>query len=494
MTGAPLPVLGALADKSLLRKDGTRIFLHPFVQQLAAVRLTGEARESTERAHAMYFHRLLQQVRGNVEKGDGKTLQHVDAEFENCRAACRWAIANGVVDAMTQSVPSLQFFFEHRSRFEEGVSLLTQAAQAPAFESNPQALGTLLAAIAQLQFRLERYPAAIATAERGRDAAQSARDHAVHGQCLQVLGLCSMRLVRHADAKRYFKLGLQQATKVSDVRKIESMLHNGALVEKLLGNRDEALRLFLETLGRAQGLGDVAGEALILANIGLLYAESGELESAIAQLKAGLMICERHGIVGTRSLILANLTTLALKAGDRTSAQQYGEQALDLAQATGNQYVVSYIQLRFLRLALLRGDLQTARANLTSSLQIAIGIGRPSLLLESVACFAELLAARGEMDCARMTLTFVANHPLLNIPERDDAKRRLAQWPSEAGEERRLARAGSQRTGPSHHRRKRHFSCAADRDAAQRQQAGSGQLALCPLAATLKMLKPKIGP
>ena len=41
------------------------------------------------------------------------------------------------------------------------------------------------------------------------------------------------------------------------------------------------------------------------------------------------------------------------------------------------------------------------------------------------------------MDCARMTLTFVANHPLLNIPERDDAKRRLAQWPSEAGEERR---------------------------------------------------------
>ena len=430
-------MLGALTDKSLLRKDGTRIFLHPLVQQLAAVRLAdADARESTERAHAMYFHRLLLQVRGKVEKGDGATLQQVDTEFENCRAACRWAIAQADVEVMLQSVPTLQFFFEHRSRFEEGVSMLTQAVQVPPFESNSQARGALLGAIAQLQFRLERYTAAIATAERGRTAAQTAKDHATHAQCLQVLGLCSMRLVRHADAKRYFKMGLQQATKVSDVRRIEAMLHNGALVEKLLGNRDEALRLFFETLGRAQGLGDVAGEALILANIGLLYAENGELASAIAQLKAGLVICERHGIVGTRSLILANLTTLALKAEDRAAAQEYGEQALELAEATGNQYVVSYIKLRFLRLALLRGDLQTARANLTSSLQVAIGIGRPSLLLESVACFAELLAARGEQECARMTLTFVANHPLLNIPERDDARRRLAQWGSEASAER----------------------------------------------------------
>ena len=39
VAGAPLPVLGALADKSLLRKEESRIYLHPLVQQLAAARL-----------------------------------------------------------------------------------------------------------------------------------------------------------------------------------------------------------------------------------------------------------------------------------------------------------------------------------------------------------------------------------------------------------------------------------------------------------------------
>ena len=44
VAGASLPVLGALADKSLLAKDGDRMHLHPLVQQLAALRLGDEAR------------------------------------------------------------------------------------------------------------------------------------------------------------------------------------------------------------------------------------------------------------------------------------------------------------------------------------------------------------------------------------------------------------------------------------------------------------------
>ena len=57
VAGASLPVLGALADKSLLRKDDARIFMHPLVQRLAATsaRRRRGARTATERAHARYF-------------------------------------------------------------------------------------------------------------------------------------------------------------------------------------------------------------------------------------------------------------------------------------------------------------------------------------------------------------------------------------------------------------------------------------------------------
>ena len=84
------------------------------------------------------------------------------------------------------------------------------------------------------------------------------------------------------------------------------MLLYSALVEKLLGDQDDALRVLLK-LSRHRALGDFVGEALSLANLGLLYAEKGDLEPASSYLRAGLDICDRHGFASTRVLILANL-------------------------------------------------------------------------------------------------------------------------------------------------------------------------------------------
>ena len=73
VAGARLPVLGALADKSLVRKDGARIFLHPLVQQLAFARLSlseSPAQASTQAAHASHFHQLLKQVKPGVATGE----------------------------------------------------------------------------------------------------------------------------------------------------------------------------------------------------------------------------------------------------------------------------------------------------------------------------------------------------------------------------------------------------------------------------------------
>ena len=96
VAGALLPVLGALADKSLLRKDGSRIYLHPLVQQLAAARLDdGPAHATTQAAHAAYFHRLLAQLQSKAAAGERTALQTIDVEFENCRRAWAWSIKHG---------------------------------------------------------------------------------------------------------------------------------------------------------------------------------------------------------------------------------------------------------------------------------------------------------------------------------------------------------------------------------------------------------------
>ena len=431
IAGASLPVLAALTDKSLLRKEGARIFMHPLVQQLAAVRLgDGEARETAERAHAGYFHRMLVQLRRAVGDGDRDALLWVDAEFENCKLAWRWAHTHGAADVLAKSVRTLLDFCDYRGRLNEGLSLLREAFESRTSQADSTLPARLLAAMAHLEYRLDRYADAEATATR---ALAANPDHDAKLQCFTVLGGCSLRMGRPADAKRYYERALKQAPAGIDPHNAAATLDNLALVEKAMGRYDEALRLSLQSLAQHQRLRDVAGEALCLNNLGVLYLFKEEPESAGAHLREGLSICDRHGLVSTRGLILANLAEVALLQGDLDAVGSYAGRALEVAEVAGNRALVCVLKLHFVRLALRRGDLDSARANLEASLAIASAIERPSLRLTGVFCFAEVLAAQGEPECAYLVLAYVAGHPAMNAAERDEARARLAQWSRPAG-------------------------------------------------------------
>ncbi len=428
VAGASLPVLGALADRSLLRKDGERIALHSLVQQLAATRLSGELRESTEAAQARYFHRLLAQLRRRVEDGDREAMRHVDTELENGRVAWRWSIAHGQADALAASTMTLLHYFDHRGRWEEGRSLLMEALDAQPLQADPR-LGPLLsAAVAHLEYRLDRYAEAQARAMRALAASRSTADHDARLQCFKVLGAVCLRLGRHSDARRHFRLALQQSPAETDPHNAAAMLDNLALVEKAAGRYAESQRMSTESLVQHRRLGDVAGEALCLNNLGALQMDHGELDSAAAHFGAGLDLCERHGLANTRGFILANLTELALKRGDADAARANGERALEAAQASGNRAIESWLRLQFVRVALMRGDLPGARSDLRTSLELASAIGRPALQLAGVSCFAEILEAQGERDCARRVLAFAAGHPAMDARERDVIRGRLSRW------------------------------------------------------------------
>jgi predicted ATPase len=104
VTGAALPILGALADKSLVRKDGARLHLHPLVQQLAAQRLgDAEGRDAASRAHADHYLRMIARLGSTIADGDRDALLAVETEFENVRAAWRFAVTAGLGDLAARS-------------------------------------------------------------------------------------------------------------------------------------------------------------------------------------------------------------------------------------------------------------------------------------------------------------------------------------------------------------------------------------------------------
>jgi predicted ATPase/DNA-binding SARP family transcriptional activator len=432
VAGASLPVLGALADKSLLRKDEARIYLHPLVNQFAAARLgDGEARKATEAAHARYFSELLMQLKRPCEIGDREALRRMDAEFENCRTAWQWAVVHEAVDLLRKSLSAIVEYCDHRCRFDEVLAMAEEALRAPAVRADARLEALLLARVAHVQYRLDRYHEAEALALPALDAARTAREHAAQGLCLNVLGSCCLRLGRYEDAGRHFREGLKLAMSRKEPHNTAAALDHIALAEKWMGHYDEALRLSVQSLVAHRGLGDVAGEALCLNNLAALHLARQEYAAAGAHLREGLAVCDRDGLTGTRLYILANLTEVAMKTQD-PDAEGVARRAIESAAALGNRPTMALLKLQFARLMTARGDLAAARAELAESLSVSIALGALSLVGAGVMIFAEVLAAQGEVESARRVLAFAADHPSTSIPDRDEVRALLAALPPAA--------------------------------------------------------------
>lgn len=427
VAAASLPVLGALADKSLLRKEGARLFLHPLVQQLAAQRLETQAdeHEATQAAHAQHFHRLLAQQLGTIERADRETLRQIDTEFDNVRAAWRWAMAQQQFDLLTKSAMALLQYCDHRGRLGEGLTLLRTAS-----EAQPQRIEPLLwSAAAHCEYRLDRYADAEASATRALAASRRmSRDRDARLQSFKVLGACCLRLGRPDEARQHYQKALQESPPGAYPRDAAALLDNLALVEKAVGRFDESLKMSMQSLVQHRQLGDVAGEALCLNNLGALQVDLGDYAAGVVNLKVALALCERHGLVATKGLVLANLAELAVKNGDVESARRHGQHALDVAQATGNRAIESWLRLLLVSAALQQGDRDEARKQLRMSLELAVAIGRPALQLAGLVSFAELLVHQGDTDCAHAVLTLAEAQPAINAHQQQDIRERRQRW------------------------------------------------------------------
>ncbi len=425
VTSASLPVLVALADKSLLRKEGARMHLHPLVQQLAALRFANRAAEAqAQAAHAAHFHHLLAQLRPSAKDGDREALRTIEAEFENIRAAWEFAVAAGQADTLARSVETLVSHCDYRARFAEGLTLLRHASESPLGARNAPFAALLLAKIAQLEYRLDRYGDAQASATRALEATRTraAAERGTRIQALQVLATCALHTGRLVEARRYFKQSLALSPKEVIAHNTAATLDHLALIEKRMGNLDEALRLCLDSLAQHRRIEDGAGVALCLCNLGSLYVLRNQRDEAALYLQEALALCERDGLVSTRVFVLANLADLAWKADDLEASRGHAEKALANAQANGMQAVATFMTLHLARLAVRRGELEAARESLLAVATQALTLGAPSLKAGALLLFADIAEAAGEARVARALLAFAKDEPSFSVPDRDELR------------------------------------------------------------------------
>ncbi len=500
VTGASLPTLLALVDKSLLRPpQAGRYVRHILLWQYAAEKLEeipGE-KEKTEERHCNHYANFLQQRTAQLKGGQQKeTLAEIGLEIENVRASWRWAIAHGKITAIEQALESLFHFYDMRSWFQEGAEAFGLAAaslageqgstplassgvsearparaaplwaspkgeRAGAGEKNHQSLisnhqsqiilGKLLARQGWFTFQLGQQGPAKALLERGLALLRSwAGERGVRREmifALNYLGAVHRHLGEYDAAKLNLLESLIICQEVGDQAGLSIALNILAQVAYLQGDYSQARRLGQESLQIKQEIGDYWGMAFSLNNLGQVACALAEYGEAKYFFQGSLAICQEIGDRRGIALCFNYLGDVARIEAEHQEAKRLYQESLTIFREIGNQAGLIMAQTKLGHVArALRQD-SAAQGYFAEALKMAAAIQAVPAVLDALMGLVPLLMVEGEAEQkqALEILTLILNHPATSQDNRARAARLLAKLePQLSAEEVRVARTRGQ--------------------------------------------------
>lgn len=325
VTGASLPILTSLVDKSLLRLHNTRRYdFHELIRQYAAEKLAEMpgVRTQTLSRHLSFFATLLEQQNlfqrgGEQEKSD---LSTIETEFDNIRAAWQHACATKHHKALGDMSAALMPFYFVRSLFNEGEEALGQAINALGQDS--MTLAYLLGRRAHCVGSLGHYDLALADFERSL-ALFRKFGKAPDPRIVLHLGMTYLELGQREAARRTHLQSLHLA-RVQGNRFVQACnLSQLSFIARMEGKLNEAAGLLHESLALFTELDSLFGRGMVLTNLGYVTMKQGKLEKATDYLTQALTVSGEINDKGAGAESLTNLGTVNLLKGNYHQAEVY---------------------------------------------------------------------------------------------------------------------------------------------------------------------------
>lgn len=495
VAGASLFTLSALADKSFLYRvpspagathDSTnRYEMHELLRLFAAEKLKKSPDPvellETQRRHGDYFTEFLHQ-RSDHFKGprQKETIEEIDEEIENVRAAWQWAIANRKMIEIGQSLEALFYFYDIHGWIQEGEEVFRTATivlRAGSGRDNPPNPDFALALAHHARFchRLGQYNEAKEMLQESLASFQAlnmpeeeantlnslgkiahrkgeyiearrccleslAICHQINYQwgtvyALEILGSTAEMLGDYNEAKTRLQEGLQICQKLGDKRGIATFLNELALVDWRLGEDVEAEQLCQESLLIYQEIGDRTGIAMGLKTLGNLAVEAQNYDLARQYYENGLKICQEIGYQWGIAVFYNNLGDLAWSAGDYPTAKKLCEEGLVILRRIGHQWVIGGSLETLGNVAEAMGQYTEAKIYFREALQLAMDIQAIPLALDVLIGMAKLMLREGKKQNVLEILAFVLNHPAIDQEGRRKAEKLLTTIASELAAE-----------------------------------------------------------
>jgi predicted ATPase/DNA-binding SARP family transcriptional activator len=351
VTNAAPPVLLALADKSLLRRNAAgRYEMHDLLRQFAEEKLKVIAQEyeNTYYQHSAYYALFLRRREAALKsKGQFKALDEIEVEIDNIRVAWNWAITNRKVGLLQDFLISLALFYEMRSRFQQGQEMFSHAVEHLKVAPLSQDEQVVLAQLMVLRAVFCR--------------------HLVHSRDVKKLYQAAIPRLEPLDTEEaafaFLKMGWLNSWQVGETEEAMVWLHRGlaicetngdqwgiALALFILGDTAHyasidytaARRYYRQSLEMRQKIGDHWGEAATLNSLGTIAFNLGEYQKAEQLLREALVLSENMGDLNGIAWATGQLENIAIVQGRYEEARALTWQGYRLAREIGNQGMLAW--------------------------------------------------------------------------------------------------------------------------------------------------------
>jgi tetratricopeptide (TPR) repeat protein len=421
VTGATLPLLSSLADKSLLRRsESGRYEVHELIRQHAASHLQGDPAEQAAicRRHGEYYLALLQQCEPALgDRRQAETVAALTPDIDNLRLAWAWAMAHLDLDLLRGAARPLWRYYSARSLFDEGEALFRQAADRVrtlaqtadiAGDVLERLLGRLQLHQAAFGYRVGRIVEAKALLRSSIELLRRHDDQAAVVDAMWFLANACWMSGELEDGSRYAQEGYALACNLPNSPwLVEGMFHAG-MVAHNLGDYAEAYRRLSEALdlSRATGhLGTTTVAASLLCRTSCQLGKFTEMEQILSEiLQAATATDDRF----CQGMALEQLGQIARARGDIQEARRLCEQSIALYRQISDLWGLSRALTLSGKVVLAAGDSTEARRRFTDAFTSAVGAQVYPIALDALAGLA-MVCPQAEQALA-MTLA-ILQHP-----------------------------------------------------------------------------------
>ncbi|MBU1355397.1 MAG: tetratricopeptide repeat protein [Candidatus Edwardsbacteria bacterium] len=310
------------------------------------------------------------------------------------------ALNRNQADLLANIYEQLSSAHQNLSNFDQAVEHTQKAMNIYSAAGNQPRLGSSLARLGQIYWKMGQYPKALPALDRAKQIFQENSDERSLALVLLTTANVLLATDEPSKAQEYYLASLAICRRIGDLAK-QSTLHNnlGAIMYSQ-ADYTGSLEHYRLGLRIDETLGNLHGQSTKLSNIAVMQALMGNHDQALANFEKGLRIEQATGNQDGQMRKLGNLATLYSLKGDFHRAIVYIDQALEICRKINSRsYHEFYLTQKVGYLGNIK-DYQGAKALGEEAIEMSKSSGNQSHLVTLYSSLADIYYDTGEIEPA----------------------------------------------------------------------------------------------